>query len=165
MRITSVLAAYKTALQGIVPPSGQSSPAVYVHPTDTAAIDYNVDGVFEALPVIVVAELISAEQSMTRKTQGAQAYAWQIETQIFLAQGFFKDHVAAAEVEALMTGWVTAYNTVLQNDPNLGTEKVVFGNVGGDGLLFTIPRKGHMAWNGKEYWGIPILTPVTQLVS
>lgn len=164
MSVTTVLAPYKTALQGIVAPTGQDAPTVYSYPTDVDDMVYDVDGMFETLPVIVASENIAGEQDFTRV--GAQVvHTWEIETLIFLAKGFFRDQIAAREVEALMPGWLTAYNTVLRNNKRLGGAIITFGNVAGDGRLFTVPRKGHMSWNGKEYWGIPILTSVSQIIA
>lgn len=164
MSVTTVLAAYKTALQSIVAPTGQNTPIVYTFPADFDDIQLDIDGLFETLPVIVVAEHIGSEQSFTR-VSGVDVYEWQIETRIFLANGFFKDEEAAKDAEALMPGWLTAYNAVLRSNKRLGGLILAFGSTDGDGRLFTVPRKGHMTWNEKEYWGIPIITTVSQVIT
>lgn len=163
MSITSALAAKKTALQSIVAPTGQSSPTVYAYPADYDSMTYNIDGVFDSLPVIVVSENIAGQQDF-RRVNGIDVHIWQMETLIFLAAGFYRDAEAAKDVEALTVGWLEAYNTVLRANKRLGGEIITFGNADGTGTLFTVPRKGHMTWNGKEYWGIPIYTTVSQAI-
>ena len=164
MTITTTVAAMKTALQSINPTPQSAPAAVYAFPADIDSIAYNVDAVFETLPVIVVSEYIAGEQIM-RRVGAVDVLIWEMEILIFLAPGFYKDAHAAAAAAALMPGWLSGYNAVLRANKRLGGEIIAFGNVDGTGQLFRVPRKGHMSWNGKEYWGIPILQPVSTVIT
>ena len=166
MTINTTIAAMKTALQSINPTPQSAPAAVYAFPADIDSIAYNNDMVFEAMPeaVIVVSEYIAGEQVVSR-VGAVDVLTWEMEILIFLAPGFYKDAHAAAAVAALMPGWLEGYNAVLRANKRLGGEIIAFGNVDGTGQLFRVPRKGHMSWNGKEYWGIPILQPVSTVIT
>lgn len=157
MSEATALAALKTILGGITPPTGKESPnGVWVYPTDHASIDLRV------FPVIIVSQAVNTPASWgygERSTWRHNQHDWVAEMLLFLAEGAITNDEQAAENELLQTGWTKAFNDLLKT--NNALNDTVQGIGDGDGTLFDY-QVGHIDWWQNVYWGIRFELPITQ---
>lgn len=170
MTISDAVFAWKTAIQAINPTPQIAPVRVYAFPSDMDIVEYDIDGFFQTLPIVVVAEAIHLPQSYSendpqsgrRFSRTSVTHSWTMDTWFYLGKGFRDDRSKAAEAEKLMHGWLPALYRVMKSDRRLGGAVTKFGGVD---ELFTVNRKGHIPWLNQEYWGFVAEIPVTQMVT
>lgn len=165
--IYDALAVLKSEMEATYDPAPQAAlKGVWIYPQEYDDIDLTT------LPVAVISENINVPVSAGIGFEGVKAAGvdredWEIEVLVFLEGGGGMEFPSkrAAEVEAVHREYVTAMKPVLYPNMTLdGTVDTMGRDTAGGYTIFQFMR-WHWTWDGRTYWGVRFVIPVSQFTN